>query len=362
MTFEPPTLLPSGDREWESLIDNLVSVDDIAEDHWLEMKSEVSLDGKAGVAKVAKFILGAANRMPEMADTALGGYSIMVLGISEGTKTGIPRIENHALDRVLKPFFGHTAPKWDYRRIDTITSNQILVVVVDPPSDGDPTFLCRKASGDLVDGDIYVRDRGATRRAFSVELDQLRERARAGGPVVDFRVRITGSVRAYTCDSTVLDEFLKNEEFGLLATLPKPAPKAPYNFTRIMAAELSRTAGYSMGGHVISEKRSEADFRTEVSTYLEGCRAALSDLRDGVLSRFGKPSTIVVENGPSAFLRNVEIEVHLSGPLDTLETEGGDDDSALSVTCPMRRTSSEIGPSHSPPCWEPTSAHSYRRL
>lgn len=71
--------LPRGSRGWRTFVEALAQVDDTAETHWLEMKSSLDLS-RTGAAKIAKFILGAANRQPEAAASALDGYALMVLG------------------------------------------------------------------------------------------------------------------------------------------------------------------------------------------------------------------------------------------------------------------------------------------
>ena len=347
MTLAVPAALPSGEREWASFIDTLAEVDDSIEDHWLELKSEVDLSKADGRAKVTKFILGAANRLPSVARGALGGYAIMVIGVAHGSKPGIPRIENHELDRVLKPFFGQQPPRWDYTRLDADDNRQILVVVVAPPADGDPVFICRKSSGDLTDGAIYVRARGETRVANAAELDGLMERASAGGPVVDFDVQVVGTVRAYKCDHGVLEEFIESERARLLASLPAPTPTEFKGFTNIhrAIAESYKPAVHALGGTYKPENRSNEDFRTELAEYLDACHGALPDLVDGVIAHFGSPSKIVVQNGPSAFLRNVEIELHLEGPIDMLEVE---DPEYFSTGTYLPKPPQEFGDKHVP--------------
>jgi hypothetical protein len=64
------TRVPRGELAARVLVAALAQTDDRAERHFLEIKSSVDLKSKEGIAKVAKFILGAANRMPDVARPA----------------------------------------------------------------------------------------------------------------------------------------------------------------------------------------------------------------------------------------------------------------------------------------------------
>jgi hypothetical protein len=54
-----------------------------AERHFIESKSDIDPTNKEGAAKVATFILGAANRDPERAKKYLEGHAVMILGVGE---------------------------------------------------------------------------------------------------------------------------------------------------------------------------------------------------------------------------------------------------------------------------------------
>lgn len=75
--------LPSGDGRWAEFVRQVGKVDDREERYFLELKSAVDLNAEAGRAKVAKFILGAANRFPEQAARRFDGHALMVLGVSK---------------------------------------------------------------------------------------------------------------------------------------------------------------------------------------------------------------------------------------------------------------------------------------
>ncbi|MEV0545077.1 hypothetical protein [Nocardia salmonicida] len=57
---------PSDRQLWE-IVDYIKNNGDRREAHVLEAKVDIDVSGKIGAAKIAKFILGAANRQPDVA-------------------------------------------------------------------------------------------------------------------------------------------------------------------------------------------------------------------------------------------------------------------------------------------------------
>src|SRR5690606_24521582 len=99
------------------LVEALVATDDRAERHFLEVKSEVDLTQTLGAAKVAKFILGAANRPPELAQKAFGGYAAMVIGVAPPETPGVAPIEFGDIEARIAPFLSRSGPRWELQRV-----------------------------------------------------------------------------------------------------------------------------------------------------------------------------------------------------------------------------------------------------
>ena len=72
---------PRGVLAAQRLVAAVAEQGDLAERHYLELKSELDLSTKKDKEKIAKFILGAANRMPDVAATAFEGYGVMIIGV-----------------------------------------------------------------------------------------------------------------------------------------------------------------------------------------------------------------------------------------------------------------------------------------
>ena len=83
------TVISLGERAQRSILDHVIAVGDEAETTYLEVKSSLDLGSKVGVAKVAKFLLGAANRRSHEAARHFQGYAIPIIGAQKGIASGV---------------------------------------------------------------------------------------------------------------------------------------------------------------------------------------------------------------------------------------------------------------------------------
>lgn len=175
---------PTGERGWKQLIDECSRLGDQVERHYLELKESVGLPGstKVAAAKIARFILGAANRMPEAAASAFDGAAILLVGISKGGEVvGVERVDAADWSDSLSRYFGPAEPRWDYQWIEYGTRT-IMAVIVEPPQQGDPIFRAYQSGEGITDGDVLIRTEAQTRRATAMEQARLDERARHAPP------------------------------------------------------------------------------------------------------------------------------------------------------------------------------------
>ena len=226
--------VPLGERALRQILDHVVAVGDEAETTYLEVKSELDLSSKLGVAKVAKFLLGAANRRPTEAAHHFHGYAVLVIGAQKSSATGVPRgVEAHELEDRLQPYLGSQFPPFEFGRISVNADREVLFVIAQPPQDGQTIFACHKnfhpddRRDNLDDGAVYVRGASNTRPARAGEIQTLVERARGGGkPPIDLDVRILGSIsRVGRVDQMLEDlyedeekEFIKHQKLSALAS------------------------------------------------------------------------------------------------------------------------------------------------
>ncbi|WP_375000076.1 hypothetical protein [Aeromicrobium sp. CTD01-1L150] len=248
---------PLGERAWQGILDHVVAVGDGAEAHYLEIKSALDFTYKPDLAKVVKFLLGAANRQPTTAGKHFGGHAVLVVGAAKGGATGIPRgTEQHELENKLRPYLGSGARQFEFGRLP-VDDNEVLFILAPPPEDGDPIYTCRKdlqvEAGSpkdrdvLEDGAIYVRASASTRKAKSGEIDALVERARGGTkPPIELEIEVLGHVSCLRHIDETLDYLYRQAEDNFLGMmleegrststtsfmLPRPLGQPTYSATR----------------------------------------------------------------------------------------------------------------------------------
>ncbi|MFD6888740.1 hypothetical protein [Streptomyces sp. NPDC059957] len=208
------SVIPLGERALRGVLNHVVAVGDEAEATYLEVKSPLDMNSKATAAKIAKFLLGAANRRPGEAARHFHGYAVLVIGAQKNGAPGVPRgTEAHELEDRLRPYLGPQFPAFEFGRIGVDSDREVLFVIAQPPEDGQTIFPCHKSyqgedrRDNLEDGAIYVRGISNTRPARSGEVLTLVERARRGGkPPIDLEVQLLGPI----CRVDRVDEILEN--------------------------------------------------------------------------------------------------------------------------------------------------------
>lgn len=316
------TRAPKGELAATALVEAVVANDDRVERHFLEIKGHLDLTTRKHQAKLAKFILGAANRMPDQANRAFEGFGVMVIGASDGQMPGIPPIEALDIERAVRPFLGAEGPRYDFVRVPCEGSeNEVLVLLVDPPEMGQAPFLCRKSGdGGLRDGAIFVRADGETREANSGELQQLLERGMASTPSVNFGVGIVGVVHPVTIDQDeILEEYISRTLAELVAPLRKEKPSVTAekavggSFDEAISQQIrSISNAYTLRSSLMMDNRSEAEFLESIDDWADRTREAWPD---AVLRLIGAatPVEIEVRNHEKTFFHDVEVKIHVEG-------------------------------------------------
>jgi hypothetical protein len=343
--IEPGTVIdvtraPRGELAAAQLVDQVANVGDLAERHFLELKGPSDLTSKADKQKVAKFILGAANRLSEKAAEAFEGCAVMVIGITANGIEGLPPIEMLELSKVVQPFLGVPGPRWDVFRVPVENSDrQVLVIVVEPPQPGQPVYICRASGDGLTDGRVYMRADGETREATSAEQDAMRERAvtTVAAPV-ELDVQVVGKVVPVTLDeASTLEEHISTTRARLLAALPLLKPTTPATnpsgaltglggsdvFSRYasMANEIQEMANKAalQALSTIPEKRTADEYRAEIDAWEEKLREAWPAAVERLAGYALDPNEISVANETQTFLHDVEVKVHLEGAVTSID-------------------------------------------
>lgn len=331
---------PRGEIAARALVDAVVASDDRVERHYLEAKSDLDLRTKRDQAKLAKFILGAANRMPDKAAKAFEGYAVMVIGASEASFIGVPPIETLAIEKAVLPYIAADGPKWDLLRVPVPNSqSEVLLLVIDPPQWGQGPFICHKEGDGLLDGVVYIRADGETRQAKADELKALIRRGESSAPSVDFEVAIKGDVVRATVDrERALEDHIAAERKRLISALPtdrrqtelEPDPvHARDDSTPTLASLLGAAPKFAAAFGASPETRTNEEYLAAIDTWEHSVRDAWPEaaLRMVILNL--KPVEIRLTNREQTFFHDVELKVHLEGDVLGIECEESEEDVAI---------------------------------
>jgi hypothetical protein len=199
------------------------------------------MGSNSGMAKIAKFLLGTANRLPERASLHFHGYAVLVIGAEKGLALGIPRgTEEHDLGNSILSYVGYNFPGFELGRITIDDDNEVLFIIGYPPKDGQPIFPCHKSLQNdkgkqiLKNGAVYVRVDSSTREARAPEVQDLVERSRVdsstrearasdirdlversrteGKPPIDLAVDLTGPINQVSNIDAFMDKAFQIEE------------------------------------------------------------------------------------------------------------------------------------------------------
>lgn len=216
---------PHGERQRRALLAEIQAGGDAVENHYLELKRQLDFTSKEETTKIAKFILGASNRLPATAARHFGGYAVMVIGAVKGGLPGVPAgTEVLAIEQKINRFLHPGGPQWELERMPADTpGREVIFILVDPPQDGDPIYPCRseyqgdkvepgKEKVNLSNGDIYFRAQGQTRKATAPEIDALMTRAgKKSLPTPELTMSLTGDAHHLDLAPEQLNHFIDKQ-------------------------------------------------------------------------------------------------------------------------------------------------------
>lgn len=340
---------PQGELRASELIQAVSETGDLAERHYLEIKgSRFDISKKKDKQKIAKFILGAANRDPDDAERYFQGYAVMILGVDPNHIVGVQPTEMMELEHVIRPFLGASGPKWDIIRVPVKKSDkEVLVILVDPPQFGQPPFPCRADGEGLKNGAIYIRADGATREAQADEIDMLVRRGQRTVSDVRFEVGVVGAANPFHCDrSETLDAYINEEESRLLGALPiKPSPSFQNAFSSALSPTLLKLVSSSALDYLtIPEDRTQEEYCAEIQEWKKECGELWKTLYNHAVALFDA-NEIRIENKTSTYLRQVEVKIHLPGSVFTVRHED--------LETAFRKGPASLGVPSSPRTWGP---------
>lgn len=250
---------PRQPENLDAIIQWIVEVGDAAESQGLEVKSTLSFASKkernSSCIKIIKYILASSNRDETKSLRDYKGYGVMIIGVEKGNVQGVDEPpEEHDFRHTARPYFGSTTPGFELK-IHHYEGKNVLVVLVDPPMNGQPIYICsknyhppaltkeEKDRGDSVvrldDGAVYCRESTETVQANSDHLRAMFDRYKGGK--VDATFSIQGSLTAYSADleieteywyqratdliDKVQDEQASKERYGMVTFNSRPSTK-----------------------------------------------------------------------------------------------------------------------------------------
>lgn len=298
---------PLGLKAAEKLVQAVVEQGDFSEHHYLELKSELNFSNKIEREKVAKFVLGAANRDPEIAERFFGGYAVMIIGVGENGATGIEQVEHLTISQGIEKFLGSDGPRWDVLWVPIADSDKkVLLILVDPPEPGQEMFVCRADGQNIHDGEVYIRAQGASRKAKSGEIDRLLKRGKSlGRNDVDFHVGLSGDVTWFEADTaTIRDEFIARIKGRLLDALPKARRESTDSFAALQSEWTKALNIYSS-----REERSQQEYKNQIHEWEKDFTEIWECLEEELYLENLRPLMLSVENRAKTFFNDVEVEV-----------------------------------------------------
>lgn len=307
------TRMPLGILGFRALVDGLPRFGDLNERHYLELKGKLDLSSKDAAAKIAKFILGAANRMPDVAKPFFDGHAILALGVETGRIVGVQSVDPLIIEQGVRPYLSDEGPAWDQQTVE-LSGLTVLLVIVKPPRWGAAAWLCHKdSSSGLKNGRTYVRPGAETREATADEVRRLEARGRYAAPEA-FDVKIGGSLFSFEVDPQVLARYLASVSQDLLAKLPQQA--AETHPTVGLASALNRyqlaTALFTVAGKR-PEQRTEQKYREEIAGWNERAAGHLAQAVAAMCALRADPVSFDVTNSAEKYFGGVEVQIHLDG-------------------------------------------------
>lgn len=336
--------LPRSMHGWSELIQAISQApDDTVEASWLELKGPLELTTAKDRFKVAKAILGFANRDPLAAGGHLDGCALLLIGVTAGTMPGNIRIEDHELIKALEPYLGRGAegPRWEVRRHRVDNRHDVLIIVVDAPQFGDPIYPLRRAFDKASIGTVYARPSTETEPANDLAIDMLSRRSASRTREFSIAVALTeDAIGRATYDVHELECSLDEAVSQYLDPL-EPAPTAAS--AHAAAAKLSQPAFKASDlvlGYIPSvrheETRSADEFRAEVQAWRAECRGQFPVLMEDVAALNHPRVTFTITNTCGRFLEDVEINIHIDGEVWAWDVPLNDEEPMSNLPRPPR--------------------------
>jgi hypothetical protein len=314
MTLSIPTDKPlRATDDLARLVTAITTATDTDETHYLEWKSDYDLTSSEGQFKVARTILGMANRPVELAARFFGGVGYMVVGAEVNNVAGTRAVDSAILQNGIGRYLGIDGPEW-YPQSVTVDGKTVLVFVVEPPKIGsfiftlDKTFQPADGKNGADAGSIFIRKSGKTERANPGDIRMLSQRLKGGEIDASASLAVT---------------WFRQEPVPFI-DVSQSALNQRIEYERELLMHRRRiTAGpYSFLGRL--DSRTVEQFETEVSSYLGELRNAIPEFAKRVTGALVEDRwSLSVENLGATTLSNVRISIVLPRQIELVTNTTG---------------------------------------
>jgi Putative DNA-binding domain len=298
------------------------------EDEFIEWKTTLDLSSREGAFHVARAVLGFANRDPAVAMRKFEACAYLVVGVEPKNRVGVQRIDPADLSVKVDQYVGGVnGPAWEPHYID-FQGVTVLVVVVEPPRQGDPVWPLRKEFSPAQDGTVFVRRKARTERGNAAEVDMLSRRTAAVTPVAFElccrvepaplnRFDLTGFVAEARREAERQAAAMKINADKHLAE-KQPASMGEFidgDLRRYQAAfavlqQSERRAIAGLGFDTwVPDDRSREDFDREVDAYVAAVVAAAETSWPAVAWKLLTDVHLIAANNTDTYLTDVRIEL-----------------------------------------------------
>ncbi len=302
-------LAPIGSQRRSALLDAIQGKPDhLVERDYLETKSALDFSQKSAFSTVAKFILAAANRMPDEVAPQLEGYAVLIVGASSRGVTGIPPMDHHQVKEGVDEYLPDPRPPWDFDWVVTADGENVIFVLVPPPAWGQDLFVADRDGEKFVNGAVYVRVSSATREARAPELLRLIRRGASVATPVDLSIEPIGKVCPARCGIAILEALI--ETHGAMLEERRAQEQAAFNSG---AMSLSDALRFGMSGARKAPSPAQFEEWSQImrDTWSEREMKWVGCAWPGMAFR--------IVNRSKTFFTNVEIEMVVDGALLPVE-------------------------------------------
>lgn len=302
------------------------------ETDWVEWKTEADVGKKPWQARLARLVLGFANREPNAAGRWCGGCAYTVVGASPGRLDGAPVHDIAKLDAWLSAYIGAppNAPEWSAAYV-AVHEKTVLLITVEPPSWGNRIWTLQKdfpverGETPMRAGAIFVRRKGRTELANPGDVAMLTQRACAGTRRLGLTLSPTSESRAIAVDlrASVVETWVQTKRLAMKAQAPPPPTEIDQNDPNAL-----KLAALGAIAASLAETRSREAYQAEVDEYLEKATRALPAalVRGAVRHGLGRIDLRLVNQTDHNFSK-VAVELDLDLPdvsafFDEYEVDG----------------------------------------